>query len=72
MLSEGNFDKIKYEIIFIDPNNKILRVMEKGKKDDREESKKRVVTFDESDLDKGLLYAEADKIKKKHGITITK
>ena len=38
--------------------------MEIEKKDDSEESKKRVVTFGDSDLDKGLLNAEADKILK--------
>ena len=62
MLSQGKFDEVKYEIKYIDPNKKILKVMEIEKKDDSEESKKRVVTFSDSDLDKGSLYAEADKI----------
>ena len=61
MLSQGNFDEVKYEINFIDPNKKILKVVEK---DVSEESKKRVVTFGDSDLDEGLLNAEADKILK--------
>ena len=42
MLSQGNFDEVKYEISFIDPNKRILKVVEK---DVSEESKKRVVTF---------------------------
>ena len=62
MLSQGKFVEVKYEIKYIDPIKKILKVMETDKKDDSEESKKRVVTFGDSDLDEDLLNAEADKI----------
>ena len=55
MLSQGNFNEVKYEINFIDHNRRILKVVEKDKKDSTEETKKGIVTFDDSDLDKGLL-----------------
>ena len=40
MLSQGNFDEVKCEINFIDPNRRIVKVVEKGKKDGSEETKK--------------------------------
>ena len=40
MLSEGNFDEVKYEINFIDPIRRILKVVEKEQKDGSEETKK--------------------------------
>ena len=40
MLSQGNFDEVKYEINFIDPNRRILKVVGKEKKNGSEETKK--------------------------------
>ena len=61
ILSKGKFNEDNYSLRFIDREGRILKVVEKnyGK-----ESKKGVVTFTDTDLDKGLLYKHADKILK--------
>ena len=61
ILSKGKFNEDKYSLRFIDREGRILKVVEK---DYGKESKKGVVTFADTDLDKGLLYGRADKIVK--------
>ena len=52
ILSQNKLNKDKYELKIIDPEKGILKV---GPKTFGEEAKKGVVTFADSDLDKGLL-----------------
>ena len=55
-LSEGNFDKDKYDLKFIDKKRGILKIMEKMGR----ESKKRTVTFSNSDLDENLMNKKSN------------
>ena len=52
ILSKGKFNNDKYSLKFIDPERSILKVV---KKDYGKKPEKGVVTFGDSDLDKGLL-----------------
>ena len=52
ILSKGKFNNDKYSLKFIDPERRILKVV---KKDYGKKPEKGVVTFGDSDLDKGLL-----------------
>ena len=61
ILSQINFNKDKYTLNFIDPEKRILKVV---KKDYSEEPKKGVVTFGDSDLDKGLLNKKSADVLK--------
>ena len=56
-LSEGTFDKDRYELIFIDKKRGILKVVEKKM---GRESKKRTVTFSNSDLDENLMNKKSN------------
>ena len=53
IFSKGKFNQDKYSLRFIDPERTILKIVEKD--DSSKEPKKGVVTFGDSDLDKGLL-----------------
>ena len=55
-LSEGNFDKDKYDLKFIDKKRGILKMVEKMGR----ESKKRTVTFSNSDLDENLMNKKSN------------
>ena len=57
ILSEGEFDKDKYELKFIDRNKRILKVVEKNL---GREPKKRIVTFSNSDLDENLMNKKSN------------
>ena len=52
LLSKGTFNEDKYTLKFIDRNKRILKVVEKNL---GRESKKRVVSFSDSDLDEYLM-----------------
>ena len=56
-LSEGNFDKDKYDLKFIDKRNGILKMVEKKM---GRESKRRTVTFSNSDLDENLMNKKSN------------
>ena len=62
ILSQNKLNNDKYELKLIDPEKGILKVV---KKNYSEEAKKGVVTFDDSDLDKGLLSRKSVDILKK-------
>ena len=57
ILSEGLFDKDKYELKVIDRNKRILKVVEKNL---GREPKKRIVTFSNSDLDENLMNKKSN------------
>ena len=61
ILSQDKLDIDKYAVNMVDQKNRILRVV---KRDYREEPKEGLVTFDDSDLNKGLLNKKSDDILK--------
>ena len=65
--SKNRLNEDKYELKLIDPENRIYKVV---KKNFGEEAKKGVVTFDDSDLDKGLLSKKSVDILKKHKLPL--
>ena len=63
MDKHGFTQQIRYKLVITDPDERTLR-LEDREKDDGEKTKKGIVTFDDSDLDKGLFYTGAVKIFK--------
>ena len=59
--SKNRLNEDKYELKLVDPENRIYKVV---KKNFDEEAKKGVVTFDDSDLNRGLLYKNSTDILK--------
>ena len=66
-LADVLYDEDKYELKLIDPEKRIYKVVKKHFDD---EAKKGVVTFDDSDLDKGLLNKKSIDIFKKHNLPL--
>ena len=65
--SKNKLNEDKYELKLLDPEKRIYKVV---KKNFGEEAKKGVVTFDDSDLDKGLLNKKSINILKKHKLPL--
>ena len=65
--SKNKLNEDKYELKLIDPEKRIYKVV---KKNFGEEAKKGLVTFDDSDLDKGLLNKKSINILKKHKLPL--
>ena len=66
--SKNRLNEDKYELKLIEPENRIYKVV---KKNFDEEAKTGVVTFDDSDLDKGLLNKKSIDILKKHNLPLS-